>query len=104
MTSSFLRGEVWVHITSLTPQRFIEVPVPGQESERSCKCRLEESITTLSTILVLGFWSCSYSVEFAFCFFVFFLFFVVVHIFYENRALNMNLSVSLLKVAVNICL
>jgi hypothetical protein len=84
MTSSFLRGEVWVHITSLTPQRFIEVPVPGQESERSCKCMLEESITTLSTILVLGFWNCSDSVEFAFCFFAFFCFcfvFVVVHIF-----------------------
>jgi hypothetical protein len=58
----------------ITPQRFIEVPVPGQESERSCKCMLEESITTLSTILVLGFWNCSDSVEFAFCFFAFFCF------------------------------
>ena len=27
-----LRGKVWAHTTSLTPPRFIEVPVPSQES------------------------------------------------------------------------
>ena len=32
------------HKTSLTPPLFIEVPVPSQESERSCICVLEVSI------------------------------------------------------------
>jgi len=36
----WLRGEVWAHKTSLTSQLFIEVPVPSQESERSCICVL----------------------------------------------------------------
>ena len=35
-----LRGEVSVHITSLTPSLFIEVPVPSLESDRSCICVL----------------------------------------------------------------
>jgi len=34
---------------------FIEVPVPSQESERSCICVLGVSILPLSTILVLYF-------------------------------------------------
>jgi len=29
-------GEVCTHKTSLTQPLFIEVPVPGQESEKSC--------------------------------------------------------------------
>ena len=29
----FIKREVWDHKTSLTPQLFIEVPVPSQESE-----------------------------------------------------------------------
>jgi hypothetical protein len=33
-----LRGEAWVHKTSLTPPLCIEVPVPSQESEQSCIC------------------------------------------------------------------
>ena len=73
MTELFLRREVWADITSLIQPLFIEVPVPKQESERSCTCMLGESITTLSTILVLGFWNCSDSVAFPvlflFCFF-----------------------------------
>ena len=32
--------EIWAHKTSLTPPRFIEVPVIRQESERSCTCVL----------------------------------------------------------------
>ena len=30
--------EEWVHTTSLTLPLFIEVPVPSQETERSCIC------------------------------------------------------------------
>ena len=33
-----LKGQVCVHIISLTPSRFIEVPVPNQESVRSYLC------------------------------------------------------------------
>ena len=35
-----LRGEVWVHKTSLTLSCFIEVHVPNQASARSCMCVL----------------------------------------------------------------
>ena len=35
-----LREDVWAHTTSLTPSRFIEMPVPNQESELSCLCVL----------------------------------------------------------------
>jgi hypothetical protein len=37
----------------LTPPLFIEVPVPGQESERLCICMLVVSILLLSVILEL---------------------------------------------------
>jgi len=47
------RGEFWSHKTSLTLPLFIEVPVPSQESERSCICVLGVSILPLSTILIL---------------------------------------------------
>ena len=40
-------GEVWVQKTSLIPPHFIEVPVPSQESKRSCICMLEVSILPL---------------------------------------------------------
>ena len=33
------RGQVCAHNTSLTPSRFIEVPVPNQESARSYLCK-----------------------------------------------------------------
>jgi hypothetical protein len=33
-----LRGEVWTHGAGLTPQPFIEMPVPSKESKRSCIC------------------------------------------------------------------
>ena len=48
-----LRGEVWVHKTSLTLPCFIEVHVPNQASARSCMCVLGEPILPLSTILQL---------------------------------------------------
>ena len=35
-----LRGQVWVHKTSLTQSLFIEVYVPREESERTCICVL----------------------------------------------------------------
>ena len=44
-----LRREVWAYKTSLTPPLFIEVPVPSQESERSCVCVLELAMLPLST-------------------------------------------------------
>ena len=47
-----LRGEVWVHKTSLTPPRFTKVPVLSQESERPCMCVLWLSIAPLPTILI----------------------------------------------------
>ena len=40
------------HKTSLTTSHFIEVPVPSQESERSCTCILN---LPLSTIFLLHF-------------------------------------------------
>jgi hypothetical protein len=46
MTASF-RGEVWVHKTILTPPLFVEVPLPNQESERSCICVLGVSNVSL---------------------------------------------------------
>ena len=33
-----LGGEVWTNKTSLTPPLFNEIPVPRQESKRSCIC------------------------------------------------------------------
>ena len=33
-----LRGEVWAHKTSLIPPLVIVVPVPSQESDRTCDC------------------------------------------------------------------
>jgi hypothetical protein len=48
-----LKGKFWVHITSLTPPRFIVVSVPSQESERSCICVLGV------TILLFDFWNYS---------------------------------------------
>ena len=35
-----LRGAVWAYKTSSLPFFFIEMPVPSQESERSCICVL----------------------------------------------------------------
>ena len=53
MTASFsLRGDCWAHKASLTPPRFIEVPVTSQESERLCICVLGISNLTLSTTIV----------------------------------------------------
>ena len=51
-----LNGEVWTHKTSSTPPPlFIEVPVPSQESERSCFCVLGVSMLPLSMVLLLDF-------------------------------------------------
>ena len=44
-----------LHKTNLTLSLFIEVPVPSQESERSCICVSGVSILPLSTTLVLDF-------------------------------------------------
>ena len=52
-----LRGEVWAHITGLTPAPFIEIPV--HEGEWSCICVFGVSILPLSTILILFFWNLS---------------------------------------------
>ena len=52
---SSLRGDVCAHKTSLTPQLFIEVPVPRQESDQSCICVLGVSIVPVSTILIFDF-------------------------------------------------
>ena len=45
-----IREKVCSHTRSLITPLFIEMPVPIQESERSCICMLELSILYLSTI------------------------------------------------------
>ena len=50
-----LRGPVWAHKTSLTPSRFIEVPVPSQESARSYLC--VRDIDFVSFPNIFGFWN-----------------------------------------------
>ena len=40
---------------SLTPQLFIEVPMPGQENAWSCICELGVSILPLSATLIFDF-------------------------------------------------
>ena len=50
-----LRVEFWTHKANLIPPLFIEVPVPSQESERSCICVSEVLIVPLSTILIFDF-------------------------------------------------
>ena len=57
------RGQVWVHKTSLTPPHFIELPVPSQESERSCIYVLGLSILPFCDFSI-GFWNFSDSVVF----------------------------------------
>ena len=47
-----LRGKAQAHKTSLAPPVLIEVPVPNQESKRSCICVLRVSILPLSTISI----------------------------------------------------
>ena len=39
-----LRGQVWVHKTSLTPTFVTEVSVPSKKREHSCICELGVSI------------------------------------------------------------
>lgn len=51
----WLRGEVWTHMTYLTPPLFIEVPVARPESVWSCIGVLEWSILPLFTILLFDF-------------------------------------------------
>ena len=50
-----LRGEVWIHKTSLMRPLVIEVHVLSQKSERSCICVLEVSIWSLSVVLIIYF-------------------------------------------------
>ena len=59
-----LLGNLWGHEANLTPPLFIEVPVPSQESERSCIRVLAVSILPLSSIVFIDFWKCSESVVF----------------------------------------
>ena len=50
LSHHFTKRAVWVHRTSLTPARLIEVSVPSQERGRSCICVLGVSI------FAIGFW------------------------------------------------
>jgi hypothetical protein len=45
---------------------FIEVSVTNQKSQRSCICKLEESILLSFYDISIGFWNCSHSVLFLF--------------------------------------
>ena len=60
LDSCISNGNTHINVkkTSLTPPFFIEVPVPRQESERSCICVFEISILSLSTTLIFEFWNC----------------------------------------------
>jgi hypothetical protein len=60
----WLRGEVWVHKTSLTLPLLIEVSVPSQESERTYTWVLVESILTSFYDFSIVCWNCSDSVVF----------------------------------------
>ena len=62
------KGEVRVHRMKLTPPLFIEVSLPGQESERSCICVFGYRFL----LHFLRFWNCSDSVAFFLYFFCFF--------------------------------
>ena len=66
-----LRGDVWAPKTSLALAIFVELPVPNQDSERSCMCTLGASLLSHST----GFCNCSDSM-------VFIVFIVLHHYFY----------------------
>jgi hypothetical protein len=50
-----LRGEIWVHKTSLTQWLFMNVSVPSQESERSYICVLGYRFWPLSSIFLFYF-------------------------------------------------
>ena len=56
-----LKGEGWVHKTSLTPPLFIEVPVKSQKSELSCICVRGIDFVSFYNFSI-GLWPCSYSV------------------------------------------
>ena len=64
------RREVWSHATALMPPLFIEVPVPRQESERSCICVLGGSILSLFLRFLEWiselFWQCTILICFSF--------------------------------------
>jgi nitrate reductase NapE component len=64
-----LRGDIWAHITSLIPPRFIEVPVLIQKSERVTFCVLGVSVFPLYAVSDILFWNCFDIV--VFCFFQF---------------------------------
>jgi hypothetical protein len=55
----------WAHQTMI-PAILIEVPVPSQESERSCISLLFVSMFVSFYDLSIGFWKCSDSVVFLF--------------------------------------
>ena len=51
----FAKMWAWAHKISLIPPPYFKVPVPSQESERSCICMLRLSISPLSTVLIFDF-------------------------------------------------
>ena len=61
-----LRGEDLVHKSSLTPPRFIDIPVEIQESERPCTYVRGVDFASLFTILRLNFGTVS-MVSYFFC-------------------------------------
>ena len=62
-----LIGQIWAHKTSLTPSRFIEVPVPSQESSRSYLCVRDIDFASFHDLF--GFWNYFDGVVF-FCFWI----------------------------------
>ena len=63
-----LRGQVCAHNTSLTPSRFIEVPVPGKESARSYLCVRDLDFASFHDFVPI-FWNYFNGVVF-YCFYI----------------------------------
>ena len=69
---SFIITKLWVHTINLTPLRFIEVPVPSQESERSCICVYQGyRLGLFLRLFLIQFWFCFDHVVFSIFFFHF---------------------------------
>ena len=63
---SFNITKLWVHTINLTPLRFIEVPVPSQESERSFICLYYGyRFGLFLRLFLIQFWFCSDHVVFS---------------------------------------
>ena len=59
ITLWYLQTLLWAYKTSRSALLFIELLVPGQESERACMCVLGVSIVASFYDFLITFWNCS---------------------------------------------